>query len=615
MPEEATQEPEYGQFFRTSPDLMSVFNTDGRLVAINPAWHELLGWDVAELEKTAFVDLVHPDDRAKTLAELDALSSTENASLGFENRQRRSDGAYLWIEWNSQRRESLIYAIGRDITRRKATFEALDESTEMTRAILDAAADAIIVVNRDLIVVESSPSTEQIFGYPLGAFRDRSIVEVVHPDDQEPVSATIRSTFDIEEIQTARFRALHALGHWIEIEARGQALKNTHGDSKFAVFISRDISQEVASRAALAKSLAVMQAVLDTAVDIITTIDRDFNVVSTSSSSETYTGIPIEERTGQSALDVMHPDDVPSIIAAVEEMFDNGTRISIRYRARSAEGQWLVVESRGRAVDNMGEPPIHAMVITRNITSTVEMELALEAAKLEAERANTAKSEFLSRMSHELRTPLNSVLGFAQILQMEIQVESQLEMVELIYKSGAHLLELINEVLDISRVESSTFEVVLESVDPMTVIRGCVELMMPMANSRHISFTVDDNDHVKPVVADKKRLNQILINLFSNAIKYNHEGGSVNVACEAHGDTVGVHVTDTGPGIAQHHLDRLFTPFDRLDAEGTQTEGTGLGLALAKKFAEAMGATIGVTSVVGEGSTFWIDLPVATPTT
>jgi len=610
MPDEATQEPEYGQFFRTSPDLMSVFDTDGRLVAINPAWHELLGWNIAELETTALVDLVHPDDRAKTLAELVSLSNSEHTSVGFENRQRRSDGAYLWIEWNSQRRESLIYAIGRDITRRKATFEALDVSTEMTRAILDAAADAIIVVNRDLIVVDSSPSTEQIFGYSLGGF-GRSIVELVHPDDQGDVSAVILSTFDIDEIHTARFRALHANGHWIEIEARGQALKNTHGDSKLAVFISRDISQEVASRAALAKSLALMQAVVDTAVDVITTIDRDLNVVSTSPASESYTGIPIEERTGRSALEVMHPDDIPSIIAAVKEMFDNGTPISIRYRARGAEGHWLVVESRGRAIDNLGEPPIHAVVITRNVTSTVEMEVALEAAKLEAERANTAKSEFLSRMSHELRTPLNSVLGFAQILQMEIQVDTQLEMVELIYKSGAHLLELINEVLDISRVESSTFEVVLESVDPMILIHGCVELVTPMASTRHITFTVKENEYVNPVVADEKRLNQIFINLFSNAIKYNHEGGSVDVACAVRGDTVRVNVTDTGPGIAPRHLDRLFTPFDRLGAEGTQTEGTGLGLALAKTFAEAMGATMGVRSVEGEGSTFWIDLPIA----
>lgn len=503
----------------------------------------------------------------------------------------------------------MIYAIGRDITHRKATFEALDESTEKTRAILDAAAGAIIVVNRDHIVIESSPSTEQIFGYPLGDCRDRSFVELVHPEDRETLSAIIRSTFDIEKIRTARFRALHADGNWIEIEARRQALKNTHGDSKLAVFISRDISHDVASRRALAKSLATAQAIFDTAVDIITTVDRGVNIVSTSPASETIIGIPVDQRIGRSALDIMHPDDIPLIIAAVEEALDNETPISIRYRARGAGRRWLVAESRGKAIDNMGEPPIYAVVITRDITSTVELERALEAAKLEAERANAAKSEFLSRMSHELRTPLNSVMGFAQILQMEIQVEPQPEMIELIYKSGAHLLDLINEVLDISRVESSTFEVMLETVDPMVLIRGCVELVTPIANGRHIILTVEDSNNITPAFVDAKRLNQILINLFSNAIKYNHEGGSVNVSCERRGGTIRVSVTDTGPGIAPHHLERLFTPFDRLDADGTQTEGMGLGLALARTFAEAMGAAIGVRSAVGEGSTFWIDLP------
>jgi signal transduction histidine kinase len=138
-------------------------------------------------------------------------------------------------------------------------------------------------------------------------------------------------------------------------------------------------------------------------------------------------------------------------------------------------------------------------------------------------------------------------------------------------------------------------------------------LVAPMARDRRITVTVEENDQVGYVFVDAKRLTQILINLLSNAIKYNRKGGSVDVACEVFSDTVRVNVTDSGPGIARENLERIFTPFDRLDADGTQTEGTGLGLALAKTFAEAMGATIGVRSVVGEGSTFWIDLPTESP--
>jgi PAS domain S-box-containing protein len=603
--------PEFGQFFRTSSDLMSVFDASGQLIAINPAWHDLLGWDSADLEWTEFIELVHPDDRARTLAELDFLTRTEDASVGFENRQRRRDGTYLWFEWNSQRRGKLIYAIGRDITRRLETFAKLDQSTETMRAIFDAAADSIIVVNRDLVVVESSLAVEQIYGYPIGAYRDQSVLDLVHPDDRAAVSEAILGTFKTEGIRAVRFRALHADGRWIEIDARGQALRGGGSQSHLAVIISRDVTEVVASQAALAESLATTRAIFDTAVDIITTIDRDLNVVSTSPASVLYTGLSIEERTNQSALDIINPEDHPLIIAAVASMFDDLESISVRYRARGSEGRSIVVESRGQAIDNMGQPPIHAVVITRDITSSVDMEVELAAAKLEAERANFAKSEFLSRMSHELRTPLNSVLGFAQLLQMEIELPAQLEMVDLIYKSGKHLLDLINEVLDISRVESNTFEVELAPVALLALIQGCVDLIAPMADNRHIAITLESDDDVDEVYVDAKRLNQILINLLSNAVKYNHVDGTVVVSCARHDDQVRVSVADTGLGIAPDLMDRLFTPFDRLGAEGSETEGTGLGLALVKTFAEAMNATVGMRSELDEGSTFWIDLPTA----
>ena len=234
----------------------------------------------------------------------------------------------------------------------------------------------------------------------------------------------------------------------------------------------------------------------------------------------------------------------------------------------------------------------------------------LKEAKEAAERANFAKSEFMSRMSHELRTPLNSVLGFAQILEMELTSPDELEMVGLIYNSGNYLLELINEVLDISRIESGHITVMIEPIALKDLENECVEIVSRQA--KDLGITLVSNDPYEfHVLGDHQRLKQVLLNLLSNAIKYNRANGTVTLTCERRDAGVRLSVTDTGAGINPELRTRLFTPFDRLDAESTGIEGTGLGLALSKGLIEAIGGTLGVDSSVGEGSTFWIELPAA----
>ena len=221
-----------------------------------------------------------------------------------------------------------------------------------------------------------------------------------------------------------------------------------------------------------------------------------------------------------------------------------------------------------------------------------------------------AKSEFMSRMSHELRTPLNSVLGFAQILEMELTSPDTLEMVGYIHHSGKYLLELINEVLDISRIESGHISVMIEPVVLRDIERECIELVTPQANELGVTIS----SHLEcdfQVLGDQQRLKQVLLNLLSNAIKYNRPNGSVTISCAQEHGRVRLSVSDTGPGISVGLQARLFTPFDRLDAETKGIEGTGLGLALSKGLVEAIGGTLGVNSEVGKGSTFWIELPCA----
>ena len=233
----------------------------------------------------------------------------------------------------------------------------------------------------------------------------------------------------------------------------------------------------------------------------------------------------------------------------------------------------------------------------------------LSAATAEADRANQAKSEFLSRMSHELRTPLNAILGFAQLLELDAESSEQQESVGQILRAGRHLLGLINEILDISRIEAGRLQLSLEPVPVHETIRQAIDLVQPSAVDAHVTVRSDAIDARLHVLADRQRLQQVLLNLLSNGVKYNRESGAVTVLCvEVAGGRLRIDVTDTGQGIAADKLERLFTPFDRLGAESSAVEGTGLGLALSKSLLEAMGGTLHVQSEVGVGCTFSLDL-------
>jgi hypothetical protein len=304
----------------------------------------------------------------------------------------------------------------------------------------------------------------------------------------------------------------------------------------------------------------------------------------------------------------VHPDDRERSAAEAAREFGHGHRtITFENRYVDASGgvHWM---------DWSAElDPDTGLVygIARDVTEQRAAREALEAARETAERANRAKSEFLSRMSHELRTPLNAILGFSQVLEMDGLDEAQQEHVDQITAAGRHLLELIDEVLDISRIEIGAVSISVEPVRVGDPVAEAMSLVGPIAAGRRTRVRSIVSDPDVHVMADRQRLRQVLVNFLSNAIKYAPPDSHVEIASTPVDDGwLRIVVIDDGPGIRDELLPRLFSPFDRIGAETTTVEGTGLGLAHSRAMAERMGGRVGASSRVGEGSSFWIELPV-----
>jgi PAS domain S-box-containing protein len=331
------------------------------------------------------------------------------------------------------------------------------------------------------------------------------------------------------------------------------------------------------------------------------------------SASELYGYSPAEARGNdpQELLQTKHPVPHEAILVALLE-HDHWEG---ELEQRTKDGRTLPISARWAVQRDSEGVPLSVLEINRDISTEKRAAEELRRARDAAEQASNAKSEYLSRMSHELRTPLAAMLGFSDLLEMREPRQDQVAAIEAIQRAGSHLLSLVNDVLDIARIEAGRESLSLQPLDVRTIIEECVGLVAQTANERsvRISMRLDGTNRIH-VRADRQRLIQVLLNLLSNAIKYGSEGGHVIVGAAVRDDAVEIDVIDDGPGLSEAELGRLFQPFERLGAERSHVQGTGLGLALSRQLAVAMGGSVEARSAAGQGSMFTVRLQRASST-
>jgi PAS domain S-box-containing protein len=607
-------------FLDLPTELFGVFDPKEATAWCSPAVAAVLGYRPDELAKVDLATLVHPDDLGAPTEDVEDFPR-DGGPLTLEVRCRARNGSWRWLEWSGSwdDAEGLLYGAARDVTERHLARERARANDRLVQAILDHSSAAISVKDLDRRFVLVNDAFLGLFGLSRSEVLGRSALEIWGEASRETGDATGADVADAERFVLEQARSVvrddvvaTVRGDRILMTVRFPLIDASGGVAGLAA-IATDVTERTEAERELAGRERVLDTILRACPDIVTLLDADGRVREVSQAAVRILGYPLDDPAHEDREALLHPEDLAAVQQEYRRLFaGEGRHLDVRSRVRHGDGHWVTLDTRGQAIVDDDGRTTGAVIVSRDVTDDLAFERELQAAVSAAEQASTAKSEFLSRMSHELRTPLNSVLGFAQLLELDELEDQQQEAVGHIIRAGHHLLGLIDEVLDIARIESGRLDLTIDAVPLRGVVTDAVDIARPLAEDRGLRIDLDlGGERGTHVLADRQRLLQVLLNLLSNAVKYNHEGGMVSVAVQSDHDTTRIVVHDTGPGIDPADLHRVFKPFDRLGAERSGIEGTGVGLTLSKHLVEEMGGTIDLVSEPGEGATFVVSLSSA----
>lgn len=448
------------------------------------------------------------------------------------------------------------------------------------------------------------------------------VLTFMHPDDREFAIEAARQHLRSGKPLDVSYRIKTKYGDYIWTQVRADSLRDENGHATIMSGVNFDITEIKKVEAALRESEARQVRIIQASSDGIWEWYADrggFHFSHRCWELLGYDDLDDVLTEGEDRLKIwrkhIYPQDLSKFDSALVEHMAGRSPFDVEYRLISTQGDIRWIRGRGRAVFNEKGQPIMMSGSNMDITEVKRAEERVIQAKEQAEKANRAKSEFLSSMSHELRTPLNAILGYTQLFEYDGNLKAQqVDNVREIRKAGDHLLQLINDVLDLAKIESGNMTVSLEPVLVSRLITECFTLVQPQADAKGIRLSSSLAEFSNTyVIADHVRFKQALLNLLSNAVKYNHVGGEVEVKLAAQpGQLLRISVRDTGRGIPLQRQSEVFQPFNRLSAENTSIEGSGVGLVITKQLVEMMQGRLDFTSAEGMGTTFWIDFPMAT---
>lgn len=579
----------------------------------------LFGYAEGELETSYdnFLNAVHPDDRQSVI---DAVNNcvTNNAPYDIEHRVAWPDGTVRWLhERGAVVRDDKgipLHMLGvvQDIHDRKLAEQSLQESKailseneEKFRGLYELSPVGIALNDMEGTFIEANQSFLDIIGYTEDECRKLTYWELTPEEYATEEAKQLENLTSTGRYGPYEKTYLHKDGHRVPVLLNGTLVTDRDGNVRIW-----SIVQDISKRKKDEEALKIFRRIFDSTAQGIGVTDAEGNIIYTNKAHDIIHDCVYEEIYGKHFRQFFSEETLSWAPDAIMEQISQGNSWSGLLPVLRPDGTEVITSANVGFIANDNGAPEYMFNIMSDYSEEQKRQYQLREAKEIAENANRAKSEFLSSMSHELRTPMNAILGFGQLLQLDDDLpEDHRDNVQEIISAGKHLLELINQVLDLAKVESGQIELSLEPVSICHVIDECISLIAPLALKHNIEIIPSCLEGIA-VRADRTRLKQAVINLLSNAIKYNRDGGKVSIYAEHANDRIRILVKDTGIGISENKVNQLFKPFNRLDAEGSNIEGTGIGLSITYQILELMGGSIGVETEHGIGSTFWIELPL-----